>query len=197
MESRMATHEGLYEVKYPLANIDNGPGTASLEKAKLGDQFTFDGEKLVDGEYYLTLPKTLAEINRIDTHHWVLWFRTSSYPIRVERMVYDSHLRFGALEAWEKILPPRATAEDKADHADAGSTLMLPVPALWWLAIVFGVLTWIGWEYRMDSAWGVLMIFGMGAVEFAGMALYKWDRDRFWRALDTINALDLRRPPEQ
>lgn len=192
----MTTHEEQdHKRKYPLANIDKGPGTKALLAAKPGDSFTFDGTKLVEGEYYLGIPRSFVEIQHLGGHNFVLWLWTNGYPRWVERMVYNGHNRSGLSETWERQLAPDATAEEKAEHEDAGSTMMLPTSALWFLTVVFGVLAWIGWEFRNDSAWGLLMIFGLGAVEFAGMAMWKWDRDRFNRALDVINALDLRRPP--
>ena len=202
----MTSHEEQdYKYKYPLADINKGPGTNALLAAKVGDSFTFDGTKLVDGEYYsfgiLRLP---VEIQHLGDHNFVLWFpHYYGYPRWVERMVYNGHSRLGLSETWERQLSPTATAEEKAEHEDAGSTLMMPVPLLWYMSAVFGLLFGLG-VYILSTgersgAAGFFVFIGLfssiGMVEFAGMAIWKWNRDGFWRALDVINSLDLRRLP--
>lgn len=197
-EGCMTSHEGQYKSGYPLAKISKGPGTKALQDAKPGDVFSFDGRKLVEGEYYLPISKKLLEAHHLDldSHTWVLWFSTANYPHWVERMVYNSHNRSGLLEMWEKKLSPHATAEERAEHADAGTTMEMPVWMLWYMSVVSGLLAWAGWHFgTSDNLWGLLIIFALASVEFAGMAIWKWERDGFWRALDMINALDLRRPP--
>lgn len=197
----MASHEEQnYKRKYPLANVDKGPGTNALLAAKPGVCFTFGGTKLVEGEYYLGIPRSLVEIQHLGGHNFVLWLYKNGYPRWVERMVYNGHSRSGLSETWERQLSPSATAEEKAEHEDAGSTSMLPVSALWFMSAAFGVLFCIGlyilWSGEKSGVAGFFafigMLFGIGMVEFAGMAIWKWDRDQFNRALDKINALDLR-----
>ena len=103
----MTSHEEQdYKYKYPLADINKGPGTNALLAAKVGDSFTFDGTKLVDGEYYsfgiLRLP---VEIQHLGDHNFVLWFpHYYGYPRWVERMVYNGHSRLGLSETWERQL---------------------------------------------------------------------------------------------
>jgi hypothetical protein len=192
----MTTHEEQnYKRKLALASINKGPGTKALLAAKPGDSFTFDGDKLCEGEYSLGIPRSLVEIQPLGGHNFVLWLSENGYPRWVERVAYNGHSRSGLSELWERQLSPNATAQEKADHEDAGSTMLLPVSALWFVAIMFGLLGWVGFHFGSPSnpLAGMLMLFWLGAPSFAAMAIWKQDRDRFNRALDVINALDLRR----
>lgn len=200
----MTTHEEQnYTRKHSLANIDKGPGTNALLAAKEGDTFIFDGTKLVEGDYYFSVPRSLVEIQHIGGHNFILWLYDNGYPRWVERMVYNGHNRSGFSETWECQLSPNATAKEKAEHADAGSNLMMPVSVLWFLSAVSGILFCIGLHILqgkersgMAEFFALIGMFsGISMVEFAGMAIWKWDRDQFWRALDVINSLDLRHPP--
>ncbi|MDB5238404.1 MAG: hypothetical protein JWM46_674 [Candidatus Kaiserbacteria bacterium] len=195
----MTTHQGRYKRRYDLALVKKGPGAKQLLDAKPGDEFTFDGQKLVDGDYSLALPKTLVEAQNIGTNanFWVLWFSTSTYPHWVERMIYNSHERSGILECWELKVSDSATAQEKAEHEDAGSTMELPVSGLWVMCLGFAAFGLLGY-YLASGGYGVasmLMLFWAGVPSFAIMAIYKQDRDRFNRALDVIRSLDLRREP--
>src|SRR3989344_5772759 len=139
----MTIHEEQnYKRKYPLANIEKCPCTNALLVAKAGDTFPFYGTKLVEGEYYsLGIPRSPVEIQRLGGHNFVLWFQHYyGYPRWVERMVYNGHSRSGLSETWERQLSLNATAEEKAEHEDVGSTLAFGTSFLWTMSAAFGVL---------------------------------------------------------
>jgi hypothetical protein len=102
-----------------------------------------------------------------------------------------------------KKVSKNATAQEKADQADGNSIMLLPVSVLLILSGVSGLIFYGSacilmagnhhWALEVLASFGISC--GLVTVELAIMAIYKWQRDHFWRALDAINALDLRRAP--
>jgi len=203
----MTSHEEHFRRHSSLAHINQGPGTKKLENLKPGDRVKFSGGKVPTfDDYYLGIDASPKEIRRLDEHTWVLWFpHRFGYPRWAERVLYDSYSRAGLSDLWEKQLSPSATAEEKAEHADAGTiaaTLKTPGDQWMWggmLAFTGAVLALPGW-FINDTGLGAFMVFCGAGLLFYGamfgfMAECTRDRNSFWRALDKINELDLRRPP--
>lgn len=90
-----------------------------------------------------------------------------------------------------------AHARRKAERRDKGTMSEFPPSALWTFAVVYGLLAAVGWGLKDSGLWIVLLVFAIPAAEFALMAILKWERDRYFDALDVIDKLDLRRPPTE
>ncbi len=105
-------------------------------------------------------------------------------------------------ELWELKMAEinwNMTAEEKAACEDRGSIMELTtvgeILSMSLVTCALGLYAYF-WHSSLGPVLTIIFaLLGFLGVEFFLMAIYKWERDKYWRAIDVLKALDLRHSP--